>query len=361
MTRLFRLCWLLLIAASAYGQQSEFASLAGRVLDDSTSTPLSNVNIYIANTTLGGNTDERGTFEIRNIPLGTHDIIASRIGYSLLTVRVSLQEARTRRLEFRLKPMNVEMGEVVVSAPDPAAWREELWRFTDYFLGITENSKECRITNPEVLDFTSSGHDALEATARKPVEIDNLALGYHLTFFLKSFSIKGDIIAYEGLPKFSELIPKDSIQRKVWKENRMSAFDGSLRHFLISLYHSRIAKDGYALFHLDFLPLDQSVTSRKLVTEDEILADGPLPGQKTLRFSGYLEVEHQGDMERGYNLLRKAGTTGQVSWLALNYYAVGFNERGLINEAFPTRAYGYWAWRRVADMLPLDFVPQKGD
>jgi hypothetical protein len=49
----------------------------------------------------------------------------------------------------------------------------------------------------------------------------------------------------------------------------------------------------------------------------------------------------------------------QISWLALNYYSVAISERGDISEPFPTKTYGYWSWRRVADMLPLDFEPEK--
>lgn len=353
------LAGLIALSLSALAQQSQYATIGGRVFDDSTSTPLANVNIYIANTTLGGNTDENGRFEIRNIPTGYYDIVASRIGYLLLTTRISLKEPRKREIEIRLKPTNVEMGEVVVSAPDPSEWKKQLEKFNDLFLGTSQNARGCRITNPEVLDFKTAGEDIFEATARKPLEIENMSMGYHVTFFLRSFRKEGDIMTSEGLPKFSELKPATEKQSDVWKENRMRAFRGSMRHFLMSLFKNEVNHAGYSIYHLDFLGVGNVEPTRKLLTENEILTDTPSPMTKTLRFSGVLEVEYWQEPEHGYNLMQKPGTTGQVSWAMLNYYAVGINNRGTINEAFPTKVYGYWAWRRVGDMLPLDFEPDK--
>jgi hypothetical protein len=163
----------------------------------------------------------------------------------------------------------------------------------------------------------------------------------------------------EGLPKFSELKPTMEKQSNVWKENRMRAFRGSMRHFLISLFKRELSHSGFSIYHLDFLGVGNVEPTRKLLTENEIMTDSPNPTTKTLRFSGVLEVEYWQEPEHGYNLMQKPGTTGQVSWAILNYYAIGISDRGTINEAFATKVYGYWAWRRVGDMLPLDFEPEK--
>ena len=344
---------------NAPAQTTQKAILAGRVLDDSTSAPLANVNIYIANSTLGANTNEDGVFEIRNIPFGNYDVVASRIGYLFHTFRTSLHEERKRSVEVRLKPANVEMSEVVVSAPDPAEWKQDMEKFSELFLGTTQNAKSCKIVNAEVLDFKTDGDDVFEASARRSLEIDNMAMGYHLTFLLKSFRMDGDVMTYEGLPKFTEMKPSSPKALAAWKENRARAFRGSLRHFLMTLFRRDLNRAGYSIYHLDHLVVGNVSSDRKLLTENEILFDSPTPTIKTLRFSGVLEVEYWKEVESGYNLLQKAGTTGQVSWISLNYLAVGISERGFINEAFPTKVYGYWSWRRVGDMLPLDFEPEK--
>ena len=350
---------ILTIVLAAPAQQAQFATLVGHVVDDSTSAALSNVNVYIASTTLGANSNEAGKFEIRNIPLGSYDVVASRIGYLFFTVRVHLRDPMKKEIEIRLKPSNVEMNEVVVSAADPAEWRSQLHQFNEYFIGLTRDAKECRITNPEVLDFKTGEGDLFEATARKPLEIENLALGYHLQFYLSTFRVQNETMKFEGLPKFTELVPSSAKEEKRWKENRMAAYRGSLRHFLSALFKKQLREDGFAISQIDFLELHGVSSARKVVTEDDVLYPSAWPTMKTLRFGGLLEVEYRGDVEEGFNLLRKPGSMWQISWLALNYFSVAISVRGDISEPFPTKTYGYWSWRRVADMLPLDFEPEK--
>ena len=349
---------ILSLAWSVSAQQKSQATVAGKVLDDSTSTPLSNVNVYIANTTLGGSTDANGRFEIRNVPIGSYEIVASLLGYSVFSSRVVVKEAGTKAIEIRLRPTNLEVSEVLISAPDPSEWRRQLQKFKDLFLGTTPFSKECTLTNGEVLDFEENDPISFAASARTPLKIENSALGYHIEFVLKAFKVVNDVMTVEGLPRYTEMKPSNETEAKHWKENRMHAYRGSLRHFLTCLFKKELTRSGFSAHELGSLQLDQQVMSRKIVTEDEIL-QGNSVNYKTVAFRGYLEVEYAGEVEAGFNLLRKPGTISQISWLALNTYTITITERGLIDESFPTKTWGYWAWKRTADALPLDFEPEQ--
>jgi hypothetical protein len=328
------------------------------VLDDSTSKPLSNVNVYLANTTLGGSTEANGRFEIRNIPLGSYEIVASLLGYSVSSSRVVVKEAGTRNAEIRLKPINLEVGEVLISAPDPSEWRRQLRKFKDLFLGTTPFSRQCTLTNGEVLDFEENAPVSFVATARAPLQIENLALGYHIEFVLKTFKVVNDVMTIEGLPKYTEVKPSNEAEAKRRKENRMRAYRGSLRHFLACLFKKKLAQNGFSVHALGALHLDQQVMSRKIVTEDEILQDRSA-NYKTVSFTGYIGVEFAGEVDPGFNLMPNSGAFGQESWLALNTYSITITERGLVSEPFPTKTYGYWAWKRTADALPLDYEPDQ--
>jgi len=349
---------MLFFVLSASGQETPHTSISGQVVDDSTSAPLFDVNVFIANTTLGCTTDQNGKFEIRNVPLGMYELIASRVGYAVYSFRTRVTGAGIRRMEIRLKPTIVEMGEVVVSASDQAEWRKNLQRFDEFFLGTTRNAEQCNILNPEVLDFKSDGPSALEATARRPLEIENLALGYRIQFLLEIFKVQNGVMTVEGMPKYTELRPSTTAQERQWRKERIRAFKGSLRHFIISLFHRRLADDGFSIYLVGSLQRGQD-NGRELVNIDEILTDLPRAYEKTLCFSHYLEVEYDGEVEGGFDLLRRPGTTGQVSWLILNYFSVTITQNGLIDEQFPTKVYGYWAWERMADALPLDYESEK--
>jgi hypothetical protein len=349
---------ILFLVPAAPAQETPHVTISGTVVDDSTSLPLFGVNVFLVNTTLGCSTDENGGFVIRGIPLATYEITASRLGYGITSMRTRIPASGLRNLEIRLRPASVQLGEVLVAASDQREWRKNLDRFDDLFIGTTPDSKECTIMNPEVLDFASKGPDDLEATASRPLEIDNQALGYHIEFLLKTFKVLTTVMTVEGMPRYTLLKPSSADQEKEWKENRLRAYKGSLRDFLIALYHRKLEENGFSIYLIGSLA-PPYLASRQPVKEDEILSDLPREHEKSLRFAHYLEVEYDQNVEPGFNLLQRGGTTKQISWLTLNYYSVTITDNGLIDEQFPTRVYGYWAWKRMADALPTDYEPEK--
>jgi outer membrane receptor for ferrienterochelin and colicins len=57
------------------------AHIAGHVLDAHTKEHLPFVNVQIQGTSMGCLTDESGHFYLKNLPVGTHTVIFSMIGY----------------------------------------------------------------------------------------------------------------------------------------------------------------------------------------------------------------------------------------------------------------------------------------
>ncbi len=359
---------------TALSQGQPRATISGSVLDDSTSVVLENVNVFIARTTLGSNTNRFGRFEIRNVPVGLYEFVASRIGYATRSIRVTLAESGRRDLEIRVRQAALQLGEVEVSAPDPAEWRMQLQKFTTLFLSTSRNAEECRVMNPEVLDFLTDEGGTFGATARAPLEIDNCALGYHIQYHLTLFRfgsapygrptsrqrVGTNVVTSEGLPKYAEMDAATPEEKERWKEDRVRAFKGSLRQFLISLFNGELEKEGFRMFLEPHITTADWNPLRRQVKEEDILSAGSTPYEKIMRFKGFLEVEYAREqIEPTYDLLKKAGTEAQVSWVRLNYDAITVNSRGLIKEWFPTEVYGYWAWERMADALPLDYEPEE--
>jgi len=65
-------------------------SISGYVLDNSTSKPLENVNVYIANTTFGSSTDKEGFYIINSIPPNIHEIIVSIVGFNSIEQKINI-------------------------------------------------------------------------------------------------------------------------------------------------------------------------------------------------------------------------------------------------------------------------------
>jgi hypothetical protein len=363
---------LLICAEASIAQITPRVSIAGRVTDDSTHLPVQNANVFIANSTLGCGTDDKGRFQIHNVPVGPCELVASCVGYSMRSLRITISESRKSEFHIDLHATNVEMGEVVVSAPDPGEWRSGLEKFRKLFIGSTPNSHECRILNPEIIDFRTDAAGGFNATVRQALEIENRALGYHLVYYLTEFRLDerppsaflfpGAVLTFEGKQKYSDMKPTTPDDSVRWNENRKKSFGGSLRHFLISLFNHEVEQEGFIIRLLPSLtPNVPDPRIQRQVRESEILFDGAKSHEKLLRFKGFLEVEYVREtIEYGYDLLRKRGTDSQVSWIKLNYdTGVTIDSRGVIKDWYPTRISGYWAWKRIADALPVDYDPDQ--
>lgn len=371
----------------AFSQPIPRITVTGTVTDDSTSAMLQNVNVFLAHTTLGSATDQDGHFEIRNVPLGSYELVASRIGYSMHSIQVTLPASGMQPLKIRLRPKAIQVGEVVVTARDPSEWRDQLKQFTTLFLGKSKNAKSCRILNPEVLDFTTGEGGTFEATARSALEIDNLALGYHLSFFLTLFTLKygnsvfsersPGVLSYEGLPRYTELNPSTPDERDRWRENRLRAYKGSLRHFLASLVNQSLEQEGFVIYQIPYVagvPIrkydpavgltvsgsgDRRDLHRKAIREQDVLHENGIAYERVVEYTGFLEVEYTLEtIEPEYDALVKKGTDAQVSWMRLRRDRITVDTRGIVKDLFfPTVISGYWGWERFADMLPLDYEP----
>jgi hypothetical protein len=252
-------------------QQVPTFTLTGRVLDDSTETPIEKANVYIANSTLGSPTDEHGIFRIRNVPAGTHELVASIVGYVLNTRFISLTDSTQRVIEIRLKPRVLEFGPVDVVGADPVVWRKDLARFTESFFGRGPNADQCRFVNPEILSFTTDWSGTFEARANEPLRIENKGLGYEVELQLITFIVGPRWLTYGWRAFFREISNGDDDQRAEWQKSRMKAYKGSLRHFLASLVNGSTEKEGFSLYVVTNPRLSNN-RMRMPVSEDEILS-----------------------------------------------------------------------------------------
>jgi len=361
---------LLLIPTIAHAQIATHINISGVVRDDSTSKPIENADVFVANTTLGCGTDQYGRFELKNVLLGSHEIAVSRVGYKIGSIRMNLLEQGNKEIEIRLRQKSIEVGEIVVTAPDPSEWRKQVRRFSELFLGTTDAAKKCKIMNSEVLDF-SEADNSFRARAQAPLEIDNLELGYHLHYVLTLFKVanesqlgdwssREDVLSYQGLPKFTQLQASSDEEKARWIENRMRVYRGSPRHFLAALYGKDLQKNGFSMVSMPNATATAWRAPREAVNEQDITTECTGSWGRILQFEGLLLVNYVREgPEADFPRLNIFSETVQTSWIRLNYSSVSLNSRGLIKEMLPLKAYGYWAWKRVGDLLPLDFEPSK--
>ncbi len=332
-----------------HAQISPYAIVRGRVVDDSTGAPLPLTNVFVANSTIGTSANAEGRFVLRGVPLGEQQIVASIVGYVLETRTLRLTDTITFEVEFRLRPRELQMPGILVEAKDPVEWKKHLKRFVDSFFGTGSNSTQCRLMNPQVLDFqVDEQKDHFTATEREPLEIENRALGYRFTYILHRYLESPQLLQFVGVAHFEEFRPKDAQESMRWKENRRKAYYGSRRHFLSALIHKTWREDGFEVNSIRKTPARMALMWRAgfEVDADTLLRPGRAPYERRLSFEGVLQV------------IYNQGRRQEFSLIQLDQPVVTIFATGLVENPLKMVTQGYWSIQRAADLLPTDYEPE---
>ncbi len=91
------------------------AHIIGDVTDALTGDHLPFVNVVIKGTTVGIMTDASGHYFLKNLPLGTHTVVFSMVGYHPQEHQVKVEANTTFELKVRLEEASILMNHIVVT------------------------------------------------------------------------------------------------------------------------------------------------------------------------------------------------------------------------------------------------------
>jgi len=214
-------------------------------MNGETGAVIPNASVFITNTSKGTVSNSAGEFELSNVPEGTYDLVVSCISFETQVYTYKASQLPLR-LQIQLKSKADELQAVIIEPYEKDGWLTWGKFFTDNFIGTAEIAKTCTIKNYQVLHFRNSKKkNLLTVTAEEPLIIENKALGYTIQYQLEGFSydFKANILLYFGYTLFKDLNGKPP---KTWQlKNRQQAFNGSIAHFMRSLYSNRLAEEGF--------------------------------------------------------------------------------------------------------------------
>jgi len=101
-------------------------TITGRVVDSRTGSPLTDATVMVTGTTLRVVTNAQGEYRIGNVPGGSQNVAASRIGYAGTSQRVSVSAGQTATANFSLSTSAVNLNALVVQASGREARQREL-------------------------------------------------------------------------------------------------------------------------------------------------------------------------------------------------------------------------------------------
>lgn len=231
---------------SAYGQQE---ILKGQVADEQSRQPLAGASVFIDNSTYGNASDEQGQFSLGKFPVPPFELTITAIGYESRTIRVNQADLK-QPIFVTLKTKTISLDEVAVRIPERNGWEQYGKMFTEEFIGYSGFAAQCEIINKEVLEFWfDKDRRSLMVTATQPIKIRNNATGYLITYWLEDFELNyaSKRTYFKGYTQYEPLSSKRKNRLKQWERNRISAYQGSLSHFMRSVYKGNVLQEGFEI------------------------------------------------------------------------------------------------------------------
>ena len=345
--------------------QSDYA-ISGKIIDEETKLPLQGASVFAENTTLGTASDNDGVFHLR-LPNGGYSIVITFTGYQTETKRVTTADAGNNQLVIEIKKKEKSLEEFVVKSTSEVADGLEKYGefFMDNFIGKTDNSKQCYIKNKEVLRFFYYRRaKRLKIIASAPLEIVNDALGYTIKYELDSFvhEYNTQVSLYTGYPLFQEMRSGSAEQSEKWAAARRVAYNGSILHFMRSMYRKKLREEGFEIQFIinkndkeAAIPVKDFYASMSYKMEDSSNTLDILPRQKEVAVIYKNEISPALYIEAN----PEASPKFQLSVLSfLPDESLNIEQNGFYYEQNDITISGYWAWEKIADMLPYDYMQE---
>ncbi len=108
----------LIVSLSSAGSllaQDQTGAITGRVLDAMSQRALANVSLVVEGQGLGTVTGSDGSFALREVPAGTHQLATTMIGYAPMTQEVTVTAGETATVDFSLQIQAVVMEDIVAT------------------------------------------------------------------------------------------------------------------------------------------------------------------------------------------------------------------------------------------------------
>ena len=353
---------ILCLSITVFAQSTHYI-VTGKVIDAQTKQPMQAASVFSQNTTIGTATTPEGNFKLE-LPNGGYDLVVTFTGYNTETRRITTADASNPNIVIEIKQKEKELQDVVVRSTNEVTdgWQKYGDFFLENFIGKTNNGKQCTIKNPDALKFYFyKRKNRLKILATAPLEIVNNALGYSIKYTLDSFTheYKTQVSQYTGYPLFEEMQTDDASLKLKWETNRQQAYNGSILHFMRSLYQKRLVEEGFEIQFLinangkeTAIPVKSFYGGLNYTMDESNGILGIIPNQTDVAVLYKNEQPSASYLEAN----PEAATGFELS--VLNFApneTINIERNGYYYDQNDITFNSYWAWEKVGDMVPYNY------
>ena len=349
--------------------------ISGHVTDANDGNSLPAVHVFIANTTAGTTTDEKGYYRLQIPGEGSYRLAVSHVAYEPVFRDIEPGEAS---VVFDVSMSMHEMEEVTI-AKTVRFRKRDIDLFWKTILGKSPSKKTIYVSNPEaVYYYYNSETQVLKVTCRVPLQIINCETGYQIQYVLDYFTHDYDakVSNWDGQYMFEELQPDNYRQKRLWETNRKKVYQVSITNFIKSLYHDSLMENGFLLTYTgESVRFDNPLHHLLLADPKDYVSINPVDSCKTLYISPYSETlllicfsKRVTDKDLGNVMFAQ---NGRFSWAANGLFRNELHTPGAAVRIFPDGTFKntlnlsptfYSKSLTGLDMtLPLEYNPYDSD
>jgi len=329
---------------------AQIQKLTGVVFDRANQYPVPDVHVYLDGSSLYDVTDAEGRFEIAVPSVVDLPLVISHVSYH--TNIISNPFASLPDTIIVVEEKENLLGEITVRAGRYTR-KQLMTAFRNEFLGSTSGGRSCIIENEPMIDlWYDSEKNILSANCDEPILIHNRYLGYKIYLRLNKFEVEYPnrrlgvglpVVLFVYSAYFEDLVPSN----KRIADRRASIFEGSFRHFLLSLANSQLDEFDYSLytnenrFHLlaaDCFTVTDTMDVKKVVVAPRLWA-GNRASYEGQPYYGRLNVNNRNDPT-------------ELIFFRNTFF---INNLGCLTQPEDVLFKGYMGGLRIGDMLPADY------
>ncbi len=347
----------LLVNLSTYAQSTY--TIDGKITD-AAGESIQSATVFIGGSQKVTMTNADGVFTFGNLRPGNYQVVVNMLGYLSVKKNIAVND-KSEIYNVTLSEKRIELPGVIVGAVKPKKVLEEeksnLKLFIKKFLGETGNAKNCKILNPEILEFSTSA-GVLKAATYDFLEIENANLGYRIKYLLKNFEFeeKRNLTYYDGDCIFEDIegTPKE---KEKWTANRMKTYEGSLMHFLRSVYAGKAREEGFLVYQTQGESFPLGIGPNSVVAEQmvkHIDQNFITFREKKRLYIAYDKSNLKYDKVIKQPLWSMADMPYNASLFMAN---TEIDRRGNFADFGGLSVQGAWVKNRLGEQLPLEYEP----
>lgn len=353
--------------------------ISGKITDEN-KTALSNVHLYIDGSTYQTTSNKNGEF-VFDLPSGQYNLIIKHLNFETKYLAINTKNNKT--LEIILIPEVINLSEAVIAKVSKEDRKFYLQEFKRLFLGSNNAAKKTKILNENDLRFSYNKADkVLKVNAKKPLVIKNNYLGYTINYDLIAFELdyKTNYVLTLGTALFNENSGSTK-SKSNWVNNRKDSYFGSVTHFIKSVFNNKLNEEGFDVKRLIRKENEEYVKFKENLLFDKyikgpvppkiisILINQPVPldsirkidkNQQYLSFKGLYSIEYKNalvddEYTRQFNQKLKSN---QLSVISLTD-DITIEDNGMYYHPSNLIVEGYFSWRKIANLLPINYDIKK--